>query len=174
MTGILSRTRVLFTAISLLLLAPCYWQPRLQAGDISSHIYNAWMSQLIESGRTEGLMMVRQTTNILFELHARRTLSVFSAPEFGQRIAVSIVVLVFVWGAFAFVSTVIGPPLVARDAVPRHAGLRLGVPHGLLQLLPEHGAVLLGDVACVGYESAANDLGVAVIGVSPTWRALCR
>lgn len=107
MTGILSRTRVLFTAISILLLAPCYWQPRLQAGDISSHIYNAWMSQLIESGRTEGLMMVRQTTNILFEVLLAGLFPVFGA-EFGQRIAVSIVVLVFVWGAFAFVSTVTG------------------------------------------------------------------
>ncbi|HZI76726.1 MAG TPA: hypothetical protein VFD73_22400, partial [Gemmatimonadales bacterium] len=62
MTGILSRRPVLFPAISILLLVPCYWQPRLQAGDLSSHIYNAWMSQLIESGRTDGLMMVRQTT----------------------------------------------------------------------------------------------------------------
>jgi len=107
MTRIFSRTRLIFTAVSLLLLVPCYWQPRLQAGDISSHIYNAWMSQLIESGRTEGLMMVRQTTNILFELLLGVLFRIFG-PEFGQRMAVSIVVLVFVWGAFAFISAVIG------------------------------------------------------------------
>ena len=43
---------------SLLLLLPCYWQPRLQAGDLSSHIYNAWLVRLIEQGRTQGLVAV--------------------------------------------------------------------------------------------------------------------
>ena len=57
-----------YVALSILLLAPVYWQPRVQAGDLSSHIYNAWLSQLIEAGRTQGLVIVSQTTNILFDL----------------------------------------------------------------------------------------------------------
>jgi hypothetical protein len=107
MSWALHRGRALFVVISLLLLVPCYWQPRLQAADISSHINNSWMSQLIESGRTEGILVVRQTTNVLFGLMLDGLFRILGA-ELAQRIAVSIVVLVFVWGAFAFVSTVVG------------------------------------------------------------------
>jgi hypothetical protein len=94
-----------YAAISLLLLAPCYWQPRLQAGDLSSHIYNAWLAQLIESGRADGLTIVRQSTNVLFDLILSVFFGVFGA-EWAQRTAVSIAVLTFVWGAFGFISTV--------------------------------------------------------------------
>jgi len=57
--------RLVVLAISALLLAPCYWQPRIQAGDLSSHIYNSWLAQLIESGRAQGLVVAPQTTNVL-------------------------------------------------------------------------------------------------------------
>ena len=98
-------SRWFYAAVSLLLLVPCYWQPRVQAGDLSSHIYNSWLAQLIESGRTEGLVIVRQTTNILFDLMLSGLFKWFGA-ELAQRISVSVAVLVFVWGAFAFVSAV--------------------------------------------------------------------
>src|SRR5437588_3574803 len=93
--------------LSILLLLPVYWQPRVQAGDLSSHIYNAWLAQLIETGRTQGLVVVRQTTNILFDLMLGAFFRVAGA-EFAQRISVSIAVLVFVWGAFRFISVVSG------------------------------------------------------------------
>jgi hypothetical protein len=96
-----------YVLASILLLAPVYWQPRVQAGDLSSHIYNAWLSQLIETGRMQGLVVVRQTTNILFDLMLDGLFRVAGA-EFAQRISVSIAVLVFVWGAFRFVSVVGG------------------------------------------------------------------
>lgn len=92
-----------YVLLSLLILLPCYWQPRLQAGDLSSHIYNAWLAQLIESGRAEGLTVVRQTTNVLFDLMLSGLFRMFG-PEAAQRISVSAAVLTFVWGAFAFVS----------------------------------------------------------------------
>jgi hypothetical protein len=101
------RDRFKYVLISLLLLTPCYWQPRLQAGDLSSHIYNAWLAQLIESGRADGLTIVRQTTNVLFDLMLSGLFRVFGV-EWSQRIAVSIAVLTFAWGAFAFVSVVAG------------------------------------------------------------------
>jgi hypothetical protein len=103
----LGRSRYVFPLVSLLLLAPCYWQPRLQAGDLSSHIYNAWLAQLIESGRTQGLTIVNQTTNILFDLILGSLFRLFGA-EAAQRIGVSLAVLVFTWGAFAFVRAVSG------------------------------------------------------------------
>lgn len=92
-----------YVLLSVAVLAPCYWQPRVQAGDLSSHIYNAWLAQLIESGRAQGLVIVSQTTNILFDLMLSALFQAFG-PEIAQRIAVSVAVLVFVWGAFAFVS----------------------------------------------------------------------
>ena len=93
--------------ISALLLAPCFWQPRIQAGDLSNHIYNSWMAQFIESGRAQGLIVTRQTTNVLFDLILGGLFRICGA-EAAQRIAVSLAVLIFAWGAFAFVSTVAG------------------------------------------------------------------
>jgi hypothetical protein len=98
-----------YVALSILMLAPVYWQPRVQAGDLSSHIYNAWLAQLIEAGRTQGLVIVRQTTNILFDLMLAGLFRLFGA-EAAQRISVSIAVLIFVWGAFRFISVVGGRP----------------------------------------------------------------
>jgi hypothetical protein len=96
-----------YALLSVVLLAPCYWQPRLQAGDLSSHIYNAWLAQLIENGHADGLTLARQSTNILFDLILGALFRVAGA-EVAQHIAVSIAVLIFVWGAFAFVNRVSG------------------------------------------------------------------
>ena len=103
------RKRWWYVALSILLLAPVFWQPRVQAGDLSSHFYNAWMSQSIETGRIQGLVIVSQTTDILFDLILGGLLRLFGA-EPAQRIAVSLAVLVFVWGAFRFASVVGGRP----------------------------------------------------------------
>ena len=35
-------------AISALLVVPCWWHRRIEAGDLASHVYNAWLAQLIE------------------------------------------------------------------------------------------------------------------------------
>ncbi len=91
----------------MVLLIPCFWQSRLQAGDLSSHIYNAWLAQLISAGHAPGLAIVRQTTNVLFDLMLSGLFSLFGA-EAAQRISVSLAVLVLVWGAFAFVAAVSG------------------------------------------------------------------
>ena len=103
----LRRSRWLYVLVSLLLLAPCYWQPRVQAGDLSSHIYNAWLAQLIESGHIQGLEIVGQTTNILFDLMLSGLFKLVGA-EAAQRISVSLSVLIFIWGAFAFARVVSG------------------------------------------------------------------
>jgi hypothetical protein len=92
---------------SLLVVLPCYWQARIQAGDLSSHIYNSWLAQLIDGGKLPGLVVANQATNVLFN----QILSgLFRAlgPDLAQRLAVSMAVLVFTWGAFAFVSAVAG------------------------------------------------------------------
>jgi hypothetical protein len=103
----LGRSPIAYLLTSLLLLVPCFWQSRLQLGDLSSHIYNAWLAQLIESGRAPGLTIVPQTTNVLFDLILSGLFKTLGA-EAAQRISVSLAVLTFVWGAFAFVSVVAG------------------------------------------------------------------
>jgi hypothetical protein len=114
---------LLYFLASLLLLVPCYWQSRLQLGDLSSHIYNAWLAQLIESGRAPGLVIVPQTTNVLFDLILSGLFKTLGA-EAAQRISVSLAVLTFVWGAFAFVSVVAGRR--AWSLVPAIAMLAYG------------------------------------------------
>ncbi len=90
-----------YVAVSLLVLIPCFWQSRIQAGDLGSHIYNAWLVQLIRQGRAPGLAIVPQTTNILFDLMLSGLFRAFG-PAAAQRITVSLAVLILVWGAFAF------------------------------------------------------------------------
>jgi hypothetical protein len=103
----IGRSRAIYVLVSLLLLAPCNWQPRLQAGDLSSHSYSSWLARLIESGRAQGLEAVHQTTNLLFDLVLGGLFKLVGA-EAAQRISVSLVVLTFVWGAFALVSAASG------------------------------------------------------------------
>jgi hypothetical protein len=87
---------------SVLALIPCFWLPRIQAGDLSSHLYNAWLAQLIERGQAPGLALAHQTNNILFDLLLSGLWRAWG-PQAAERIAVSIAVLVFFWGAFALV-----------------------------------------------------------------------
>jgi hypothetical protein len=137
-----------YALVSLLLLIPCYWQPRIQAGDLSSHIYNSWLSQLIESGRLQGLVMVRQTTNILFDLILSGLFKVVG-PEAAQRIAVSLAVLTFVWGAFAFIGAVGGRR-------PWH-------------MLPSIGMLAYGWVYHMGFFNFYLSLGLCFWGLSMVW-----
>jgi hypothetical protein len=87
------------------LLVPCFWTTRIQAGDLSSHLYNAWLAQLIDQGKAPGLSIVSQSTNVLFDLALSALMSAFGAAA-AERIAVSICVLVFFWGAF-YLATVV-------------------------------------------------------------------
>src|SRR5947208_16660273 len=95
------RTGAWVAVASVLLLIPCFWHSRLQLGDLESHIYNAWLAQLIESGRAAGLAIVPQKTNVLFDWMLSVLFRAFGA-EPAQRISVAVCVLVFAWGAFAF------------------------------------------------------------------------
>jgi hypothetical protein len=88
---------------SLLLLVPCYWQPRIEAGDLASHIYNCWLAEWIGRTRPAGLEVAHPFTNVLFDW----MLSGFdrlAGAGAAQHLAVSLAVLTFVWGAFAFIS----------------------------------------------------------------------
>ncbi|MGB9604260.1 MAG: hypothetical protein ACPL88_00090 [Bryobacteraceae bacterium] len=97
------RIAALVSAVSALVLVPCFWLPRIHAGDLSSHLYNAWLAQLVREGKVEGLAVTWQWTNILFDLLLRALMSV-GGPRLAERVAVAAAVLVFFWGAFALAS----------------------------------------------------------------------
>ena len=111
--------------LSAVLLAPCFWQPRIEAGDLSSHVYNAWLAQLIERGQAPGLALVRQTNNVLFDLLLGGLMRAFGATA-AQRVAVSFAVLVFFWGTFAFVWSCARPRRAPWQLVPCLAMLAYG------------------------------------------------
>ena len=92
-------------AISAALLVPCFWHRRIEAGDLASHVYNAWLAQLIERGQAPGLYLARQWNNVLFDFLLLKTGNLFGLPA-AQKIIVSLCVLIFFWGAFALIAAV--------------------------------------------------------------------
>jgi hypothetical protein len=108
-------------ACSALVITPCFWHRQLEAGDLPSHTYNAWLAQLTEQGRAPGLYIAHQWTNTLFDfllLSCARILG-FSV---GPKVAVALCVLIFFWGVFTFIAAASGSapwflsPLIAALA----------------------------------------------------------
>jgi hypothetical protein len=97
---------ILASAIALI---PCFWLPRIEAGDLGSHSYNAWLTRLLQTGQAPGLWVASQKNNILFDVLLLRLGSLMGFAA-GERLAVCISVLVFLWGAYWFVSVVAGRP----------------------------------------------------------------
>jgi hypothetical protein len=104
-------------AISVVLLLPCFWHKRIEAGDLASHTYNAWLAQLLARGDAPGLYLARQWNNILVDVALAK---LGSAVGFvgAEKIVVSACVLIFFWGAFAFIAaSTRRPPWVLVPAI---------------------------------------------------------
>jgi hypothetical protein len=82
-------------------LIPCFWHRHIEASDLGSHLYNAWLAQLIAHGRLPGLWLSSQRTNVLFDLLLASAGSVLGWMA-AEKIVVSLCVLIFFWGLFAF------------------------------------------------------------------------
>jgi hypothetical protein len=95
--------------LSVVLVVPCVWHRRIEAGDLASHVYNAWLAQLIEKRQAPGLYIARQWNNVLFDVTLLRVANLVGLAA-AQKIVVSICVLVFFWGAFAFIRTISESP----------------------------------------------------------------
>ncbi len=91
--------------VSLALLVPCIWQPHIQAGDLSSHLYNTWLTQLASAGQAPGITIVSLRTNVLFDLLLEGAWRL-AGPRFAEVSVVGLTVLVFFWGAFALLRRV--------------------------------------------------------------------
>ena len=99
----ISGYRLRIPVVSCLLLIPCFWHREIVSSDLGSHLYNAWLSQLIRHGQAPGLWLSSQRTNVFFDLLLEWLGAVFSLHT-AEKIAVSISVLIFFWGTFALVA----------------------------------------------------------------------
>ncbi len=88
--------------ISACVVVPCFWHRNIEAGDLSSHTYNAWLVQLIQHGHAPGLWLAWQSTNILFDLVLSQMGNLLGLRT-AEKIVVAVAILVFYWGAFALV-----------------------------------------------------------------------
>ncbi len=101
--------RALIAVVAVLLLVPCVWQPHIMAGDLSSHLYNAWLAGQIEEGtiQTRGLELAHPITNVLADW-AMEPLLYTLGRSATERIVVGAAVEVIFCGAFAFVAAAAG------------------------------------------------------------------
>src|ERR1700730_10703153 len=97
----------LILAVSIAMVVPCVWHRRIEAGDLASHTYNAWLAQLIEKGQAPGLYIVRQRNNVLFDWTLQHAASFFGFA-LAEKLVVSLCVLIFFWGVFALISVASG------------------------------------------------------------------
>jgi hypothetical protein len=98
-----------YAIVSLSIAIPCVWQPHIQAGDLSSHLYNAWLVNEVSAGHLPGLYVVPQFTNVLFD----RLLSLLmksGSVVTTERTAVLLAVQIFFWGWFRLASVAVGRP----------------------------------------------------------------
>lgn len=135
-------------AVSATLLAPCFWHKALVAGDLGSHLYNAWLVQLAKSGQAPGLWISAQKTNVLFDWMLEGFAS-FLPIHLAGRAAVYISVLTFFWGAFSFVSVARGRPAWV--------------------IAPLLAMVAFGWTFQVGFFNYYLSLGLAFAGISLFW-----
>jgi len=136
--------------LSVVLVAPCVWHRRIEAGDLASHVYNAWLAQLIAKGQAPGLYIVRQWHNILFDVMLLRVANRVGLAA-AQKIVVSVCVLVFFWGVFAFISAV-------SERLPWF-------------LAPCIAMLSYGYSFNMGFMNYCLSLGLACFGLAMLWRA---
>lgn len=141
---------MLVLAISAALLVPCVWHRRIEGGDLPSHVYNAWLAQLIARGQAPGLYIVTQWHNVLFDVTLLGVANLVGLAA-AQKIVVSIGVLVFFWGAFAFIRTISErPPWLFTPCLAMLA---------------------YGYSFSMGFMNYYLSLGLACFGMAILWRA---
>ena len=144
------RTLFVCLSISVLLVIPCLWHAHIEAGDLGSHVYNAWLALLVQQGKAPGVYTVWQWNNVLFDL-----MLFYLAKAFGfvvaEKLAVSLCVLVFFWGVF-----------ILMKAVSRNSPWLL---------TPFLAMLTYGYIFHMGFMNYYLSLGLACFGVSFAWPA---
>src|ERR1700693_6475597 len=84
------RTNILsISVISAVVIIPCFWQRHIEAGDLPSHTFNAWLASLIQQGRAPGLYLVTQWDNVLLDVLLLYSVKLFGFVA-GPKIVVAI------------------------------------------------------------------------------------
>jgi hypothetical protein len=91
--------------VTCVLLVPCIWQQHIEAGDLASHVYNAWLVAQVKTGVVQGLYLTHPLTNVLCD-RILEWLLVRVGPAWAERMLAGTGVLVFFWGAFYLVNVV--------------------------------------------------------------------
>jgi hypothetical protein len=142
--------RALVLAISGLMLIPCYWHRRIEAGDLGSHTYNAWLALLVGQGRAPGLYLAHQWNNIIVD-SSLTWLGARLGFIIAEKIVVSFCVLTFFWGTFAFISAAsLRPPWYLTPAIAM---------------------VSYGYTFYVGFMNFYLSVGLALFAAAVFWRA---
>jgi hypothetical protein len=98
---------LLILGVSAGILIPCFWHKHIEAGDLGSHVYNAWLAELVRRGQLPGLWIAHQWNNVAFDLLLSLLAKVFGWL-WAEKLAVCLCVLSFFWGVFALVSAATG------------------------------------------------------------------
>jgi hypothetical protein len=135
---------------SAVILIPCLWHRHIEAGDLGSHTFNSWLAELIQQGRVPGLYIAHQWNNIAVDwgmgwLGPRLS---FAAAE---KIVVSICVLAFFWGAFAFVTA--------------------SIRRAPWMVVPAIAIIAYGFTFYAGFMNFYLSMGFAFFAAAVTWRA---
>jgi hypothetical protein len=138
----------LILLVSAALLIPCFWQRHIQAGDLASHVYNAWLAQLIGEGKAPGVYTIWQWQNVLLDLMLLKLGRIFGFGA-AEKISVSLCVLVFFWGVFTLISV----------ATRRRPWL----------LVPGLAMLAYGYVFYMGFMNYYLSLGLACFGLAALW-----
>ena len=93
--------------VSLLVVLPLFCMPRLLAGDLPSHLYNAWLANQIHDGKVAGLAISSQTSNIAADV-ALSVLLRLTNIYVAEHVVAALTVLVLFWGAIRFVRALSG------------------------------------------------------------------
>ena len=136
-------------AFSVLIVVPCFWHRHIEAGDLASHVYNAWLAQLIAKGQAPGLYIVHQWNNVLFDLALLHIANLFGVAA-AEKTVVSGCVLIFFWGVFALVGAV-------TQRAPWH-------------LTPCLAMLAYGYTFNMGFLNYYVSIGLACLGLAIAWR----
>jgi hypothetical protein len=97
-----SRSWVICSSVLILVLVPCFWLPQIQSSDLASHLYNAWLTTLVEKGELDGLYLAPQITNILFDWLLAKLLPAVGKVAAGRIAVVLCVAILFTGGIALF------------------------------------------------------------------------
>jgi hypothetical protein len=98
---------LLTLGIAIALLIPCVWQPHIEAGDLASHLYNAWLAGQIQRGPIAGLTVAHPLTNVLSDGIMAALMGPLG-PAWTARLVCGAAVETFFWGAFYFIAAANG------------------------------------------------------------------